>query len=171
MPIASRCRAQVDVFLLMGDTGSEFFSVPLSIYPLLRQALGFRPLLRFGFIVQFEQTGGRSRGRRTRVVGGVGEKGQQSDARDRASLRKRRRHETRRMEREETQDKFAPRVTVWPRAAGQTSACSVQCHAGRPGAQIIHNCIANAADVDVVSTSRGRVSSEARKTIARARVI
>lgn len=50
----------------------------------------------------------------------------------------------------ESQDKFAPRVTVWPRAAGQTSARSVQCHAGRPGAQIIHNCIANVADVDVV---------------------
>lgn len=61
-------------------------------------------LLRIGFIVQLdvtvrrEQTGGRSRGR-TRVVRGVGEKGQRSDACDRL-LRKRRRHQPRKMERE-----------------------------------------------------------------------
>lgn len=53
----------------------------------------------------------------------------------------------------------------------------VQCNAtppraGRPGAQIIHNCIGNAADVDVVSTSGTSVSSEPRKiarTVSRAR--
>lgn len=74
-------------------------------------------LLRFGFIVQLdiaarrEQTGGRSRGR-THVVGGVGEKGQRSDARDR-SLRKRRRHGAPQDgKRGASQDKFAPRVTV-----------------------------------------------------------
>lgn len=38
---ADRFGHHAQVFLLT-DTGSEFFSLPLSIYPLLRQAPGFR---------------------------------------------------------------------------------------------------------------------------------
>jgi len=70
-----------------------------------------------------------------------------------------------RKETRESQDKFAPRVTVWPRAAGQTSAFSVQCHDGRSGAQIIHNCIGNAADVECfdVADSPSRTNRGARE--------
>lgn len=119
--------------LLLMDMETDLFPSIFDNFPYCARSDPLpRTLHQFGFssniAAQLRQTGGSpsiegdGSSRRWRVREGACRR---SDARDRSS-RKRRgdglRARSGRKETRESQDKFAPRVTVWPHAAGQTSA-------------------------------------------------
>lgn len=147
------------MMLLLMDMGTDLFPSIFDNFPYCaRSDPPPRTLHQFGFssniAAQLRQTGGRSRGTGVRV-GGVGEKGHAGD-RMLVIVRREKDGETvcarvqdgKRRENRRINSHLASPSDLVPR--GKRLRGSVQCHDGRSGAQIIHNCIGNAADVDVV---------------------